>query len=201
MFNALLDAKVSDIKAAEKHLKISRNAMATSAAMIALADITGEKNIYMQWLYDNRTDLSLGNAFGNLIKSMPVATKFKAEYSLKEILQEVNRQISDGIANSAYDFNMVINSNIKTQALEVNYLQDIGQAVSDNDASLAVTMVPLADSERLAGSRMELYISESDNQIQLSINYLASMYNEYTIKKYAELFNKYMNKICNIRTV
>ena len=201
MFNALLDAKVSDIKAAEKHLKISRNAITTSAAMIALADITGEKNIYMQWLYDNRTDLNLGNAFGNLIKSMPVATKLKAEYSLKEILQEVNRQISDGIANSAYDFNMAINSNIKTQALEVNYLQDIGQAVSDNDASLVVTIVPLADSERLAGSRMELYISESDNQIQLSINYLASMYNESTIKKYSELFNKYMNKICNIRTV
>ncbi len=103
-FNKILSVNVSEIEKVEKKYNISRNTIAIIAGLIALNKFSGKKDILTNWIYDNRTTKNSANYVGLMIKTLPVGVHFDKISNNSELIEEVKKQVNEGIQNSDYDY-------------------------------------------------------------------------------------------------
>ena len=88
-----------DLSEAEKRLHASRSVIAIAAAILALHEFSGKNDIMTNWIFNNLLGSYASNSVGMLIKNLPVGIHMDKIDGLKNLLAEVKRQVTDGIAH------------------------------------------------------------------------------------------------------
>ena len=159
---------LQEISRAEERLRVSRNVIAIAAALLALQEYCHRDEIRIDYLNSNRTDTYLQHTVGLIFKIFPLAVDLSEFASTELLLQEVNRQVVEGLAHSICDYSSVGNIALD-DALVVNYVADIGNV----SGMQGITQMDLdmESSYEATGSHVEIYLIEEDGQVNISIEY------------------------------
>ena len=176
---------VQEMCRVEDRLGFSRNVLAIASAILALQEYCHRDEIRVDCLNNNRTDAYLQHSVGLIFKILPLAMDLREFSSMKLLLEEVNRQVVDGLAHSICDYSSADNVAL-TDALLINYIPDQGH---DSDKSGIKPMeLSTKDLHDATGSHVAMYIMEEDEQVNICIEYQRKAYAEGSMKKFLDLY-------------
>lgn len=180
---------VDDLTRAEKRLGASRNVMAVAAALISMYAQTGCADIMVSWIYNNRSNPIYDCTVGSLNKELPVALHLMEGMSVSALIEAVNKQVIDSIANSACEYLAENYVPFDTDTMYVNYLNGI----RNYEALDALDAVPLQLERRrdISKTSMGLAVFEqADGQVLIGIEYCSSFYAKETMQRYHRQYQK-----------
>ncbi|MBR5089798.1 MAG: amino acid adenylation domain-containing protein, partial [Ruminiclostridium sp.] len=181
-----------DIKSAESRLGVSGNVMCITAGILALTRYCDNSDIHVNWDYSNRSDARYQNTVGRLFKILPVAVHTRDYGKLSDLINEVNRQVSEGIANSVCNYAELTEATL-SDAMEINYLFDF-----DDKMFLETTGFRSVDADfefSAVGEHIAVYIFEHDGEMAALADYQAKAYEEGSIARFLQMFREYLRKI------
>ena len=152
-----------NIKSAEARLGVSGNVMCITASILALTQYCDNSDIHVNWLYNNRSDARYQNTVGKLFKILPVAVHTGEYAKLSELLAEVNRQVSEGIANSICNYAELTEATLK-DALEINYLFSFNDTLSQETTGFSKSEFDFE--YNAVGGRMGIYIVNNNGEME-----------------------------------
>ncbi len=125
----------------------------------------------------------------------------KYDDSVSKILQEVKKQVGEGIAHSSYDYFVEHDSPFLNDPMEVNLQLAIN---GDELDTLAPEFLDLDDSYTKAGARLELELLENeygDGGYDSEMEYMKNLYDEDNIHSFHDLYIKVLESIINIKVL
>ena len=186
-FSEILPVKVSDLEKAEKKYNTSRNALAIMAGLIALHKYSGKKDILTNWIYDNRTTKISANYVGLMIKTLPVGVHFDKISNNLELLEEVKKQINNGIQNSDYDYFVEYESALNTDYMEVNFVGNVDFSVFGQKLKYEAVDLEKNDTNATARLEIDLWIEDND-EISVKATYRKKLYKEENFERFMKLY-------------
>ena len=194
IWKGYLSVKEPDIERAENKYNISRNAIAIAAGLIALSKYSGQKDVLTNWIYDNRTTKNSMNYVGLMIKTLPVGIHIDKLKNNIELLEEVKKQINEGIQNSDYDYFTEYEHVFNSDCMEINYLANID--FSKIGKKLKYDYFELERQDSNATARLEIEVLEGEKgEIKVVGFYLAKIYNEENIDRFMKLYVETFNEL------
>lgn len=184
-----------DLVEAEERWHASRSVMAIGAALQALHEFTGRRYIMSNWIFNNRLGSYAANSVGMLIKNLPVGVDMEKAKDTGELLAEVKRQVTEGIAHSSYDYFVAKDRPFLDDPMEVNYQLNIN---ADELAELKPFYLPLDNQYCAPGARLELEFLENDNNSGCFESEFEWAGNIFTTEKIVAFHNLYMEKFIEI---
>lgn len=115
----------SDLEAAEERLNASRSIIAIAAAILTLHVTTGKNDIMTNWIFNNCLGSFASDSVGMLIKNLPVGIHMDQINGLEELIIEIKKQVTNGIAHCSYDYFAAQESAFVSDPMEVNYQQNM----------------------------------------------------------------------------
>ena len=186
-FSEILPVKVSDLEKAEKKYNTSRNALAIMAGLIALHKYSGKNDILTNWIYDNRTTKISANYVGLMIKTLPVGVHFDKISNNLELLEEVKKQINNGIQNSDYDYFVEYESALNTDYMEVNFVGNVDFSVFGQKLKYEAVDLEKKDTNATARLEIDLWIEDND-EISVKATYRKKLYKEKNFERFMKLY-------------
>ena len=181
-----------NIKSAEARLGVSGNVMCITASILALTQYCDNSDIHVNWLYNNRSDARYQNTVGKLFKILPVAVHTGEYAKLSELLAEVNRQVSEGIANSICNYAELTEATLK-DALEINYLFSFNDTLSQETTGFSKSEFDFE--YNAVGGRMGIYIVNNNGEMEALADYQAKAYEEGSVARFLQMFRDHLRKI------
>lgn len=180
---------VGDLENAERHYKTSRNVLAVAAALKAQSIHADSNKVLVNWVYNNRNNHSYDDTVGCLIKSFPVGIKINDFEDDYELLDEIKKQVINGIANGSYEYLCENYESFTTDTLFVNYLGSLRN--SDGLKDFNPKVIDLPREKDIAKMRVAIAILEDDNGAVLTgVEYCTDLYSRETSLKFHDLLNK-----------
>ena len=185
-FEEKLSVKENLLETAEKKYSVSRNVIAIAAGLKALAKYSGKNDVLTNWIYDNRTTKLSRNYVGLMIKAPPVGVHFDKIKNDSELLEEVKKQVNEGIQNCDYDYFTEYEQVFTNDCMEINYVgnidfQSINQRLSCESISL--------DTNHDANARLGIDLWGGDNgEITVTASYVAKIYKKENIDRFMRLY-------------
>ncbi|MBQ7215596.1 MAG: amino acid adenylation domain-containing protein [Synergistaceae bacterium] len=176
------------VKDAEEYWGVTHSVMAISAALLALSRFTGKQHVMTNWIFNNRLAPEAENAVGMLIKNLPAAVRMEEVSSMRELLESVKEQVTEGIAHSEYDFMTEHYQPFVNDCMEVNL--QLGINASELD-SLNPTFIELEDDFTSAGARLELELLENeygDGGFDSEMEYAEGLFDRQKMEKFHDLY-------------
>ena len=166
--------------------------MCITASILALTQYCDNSDIHVNWLYNNRSDARYQNTVGKLFKILPVAVHTGEYAKLSELLAEVNRQVSEGIANSICNYAELTEATLK-DALEINYLFSFNNTLSQETTGFSKSEFDFE--YNAVGGRMGIYIVNNNGEMAALADYQAKAYEEGSVARFLQMFRDHLRKI------
>lgn len=176
------------VKDAESYWGVTHSVMAISAALLALSRFTGKQHVMTNWIFNNRLAPESANAVGMLIKNLPAGAKMEEVSSMRELLESVKEQVTEGIAHSEYDFMTEHYQPFVNDCMEVNLQLAIN---ADELDVLNPTYIELEDYFTSAGARLELELLENeygDGGFDSEMEYAEGLFDRQRMEKFHDLY-------------
>ena len=176
------------VQEAEEYWGVSHSVMAITAGLLALSRFTGERNVMINWIFNNRLTPSAENAVGMMIRNMPAAARMDEFASLRELLYSIKEQVAEDIAHCGWD---VMSENLQgyqNDWMEVNLQLGIN---GDELGELEYEPIELNNEFSAAGARMEVELlenEEGDGGFDLELEYAEGMFEEERMKAMHALY-------------
>ena len=185
-FEEKLSVTEKMLETAEKKYAVSRNVIAIAAGLMALANYSGKNDVMTNWIFDNRTTKLSRNYVGLMIKAPPVGVHFDKIKSDSELLEEVKRQVNEGIQNCDYDYFTEYEQVFANDCMEINYVGNIDfQSINQR---LTCDFISL-DTNHDANARLGIDLWSGDNgEISVTASYVAKIYKKETIDRFMRLY-------------
>ena len=183
----ILYGRSSVIENVEKKYNISRNTIAIVAGLIALNKYSGKNEILTNWIYDNRTTKNSANYVGLMIKTLPVGVYFDKISSFSELIDEVKKQVNDGIQNSDYDYFVEYESALNTDCMEVNFVGNVNFNVFGQRLKYKPIYLEKKDTNATARLEIDLWV-ENNSEISVKATYRAKIYKEENINRFLNMY-------------
>lgn len=183
------------IRAAEKRWGVTLSVMAIAAGLIALSRATGERDVMVNWIFNNRLAPESANTVGMLIKNMPAALRMDDISSMREALLSVKDQVAWAIAHSAYDFMANTRQPYVNDFMEINLQLGIN---GDEMDELPYEFIELTDPFSAAGARLELELLENeykDGGYDSEMEYAEGMYEPGRMEAFHDLYIQILESI------
>ena len=139
----------------------------------------------MDFLNSNRTEQYYQDTVGLMFKYLPVAIELEDVSSIDKLLSEVNRQVAESFVHSICDYNPEGEVAMR-DALAVNYVADMGD-VSLLEGFMA-TEIPLSSEKRAAGCHADVYLMESDGELEICVEYQKEAYKPGSLERFLDIF-------------
>lgn len=179
---------VEDLEKAENYYKTSRNVLAVAAALKAQSIHANSNNVLVNWVYNNRNNHNYDDTVGCLIKSFPVGIKIE-DFNDDELLEEIKKQVINGIANGSYEYLCENYESFTTDTLFVNYLGSLRN--SDGLKDFNPEVIDLPREKDIAKMRVAIAILEDDDGAVLTgVEYCTDLYSRETSFEFHDLLNK-----------
>ena len=186
----------AQIQKAEKRWKVSLSVMAITAGLIALSKITGEKNVMINWIFNNRLLPESEHVVGMLIKNMPAALRMGEITSMQEALFSVREQTSRAIANNTYDYLAETYQPYLSDSVEVNLQLGINGEEMDE---LPYEFIQLSNPFTQAAStqpELELLVNEyKDGGYDSEIEYPQAVFKREKMDAFHQLYIRILESI------
>ena len=183
------------VRKAEERTGVTISVMAIAAALMTLSKITGENDVCVNWIFNNRLSPEAENSVGMLIKNLPAAIRMDEMKSTKDILLSVKEQVAFGIAHNTYDSIAQDLSPYKNEWVEVNLQLGIN---GDELDELNPELIELDDEFSAAAGCIELELLENeqgDGMYDSELEYSSRLHSKETMKKFHELYIETLEKI------
>lgn len=185
-FEEKLSLSENQLETAEKKYSVSRNVIAIAAGLKALAKYSGKNDVLTNWIYDNRTTKLSRNYVGLMIKAPPVGVHFDKIKSDSELLEEVKRQVNEGIQNCDYDYFTEYEQVFTNDCMEINYVGNID--FQNANQRLTCESISL-DTNHDANARLGIDLWGGDNgEITVTASYVAKIYKKENIDRFMRLY-------------
>ena len=184
-----------DMAEAEERLHASRSVIAIAAAIKSLHEFSGKNDIMTNWIFNNRLGSYAANSVGMMIKNLPVGIHMGQVGSQEELIAEVKRQVTEGIAHSSYDYFADSVSQMVSDPMEVNYQMNIN---ADELGELSPFTLPLANRYSAPGARLELEFLENDDNsgcFESEFEWASNIFSRERILRFHNLYMKNFVKI------
>ena len=183
------------VRSAEERWGVTLSVMAIAAGLVALSRSTGERDVMVNWIFNNRLAPESANTVGMLIKNMPAALRMDEISSMQEALLSVKDQVAWAIAHSAYDFMANTRQPYVNDCMEVNLQMGINGEEMDE---LPYELVELDDPFSAAGARLELELLENeykDGGYDSEMEYAEGMYRPGRMEAFHDLYIRILESI------
>ncbi len=183
------------VKEAEKRTGVTISVMAIAAALIALSEASGKKNVKANWIFNNRLSPESENAVGMLIKNLPVAIKMDEMATEQDILLSIKEQVAAGIAHSSYDHLVGNLQPFKDEWMEVNLQLEIN---GDELDELSYELIELDDEFSVAAGCIELELLENeygDGAYDSEMEYAGESHDKATMEKFHDRYLEILEKL------
>lgn len=163
----------------------------TMAYAFLLAKFNNEQESFFTTAYNGRSDKRLTNTIGMFVKTIPVYTKFNADTTVLELLQNGQAQMSGCRKHDIYSFMDFMheiapqfNSTFAWHGMLFNNYNEtlMGKPMKTNwllNTTLGVSLY------------LKAYIE--DNQLKVTVEYNASEYSESLIRNYLDSYEQVVN--------
>ena len=185
----------ADIRAAEEYWDVSHSVMAISAALLALARVTGKQHVMVTWIFNNRLSPEAGHVVGMLMKNLPAAARMEEYKSLLDLLLSVKNQVAEGIAHSTYDDLEDWSRAYQDESIEVDLQLEINGSELE---ALHPVQVPLNDGFRASRYMLELDLLENeygDGGFDLKMEYAKGLFDPEQAESFHHLYISILNGI------
>ena len=187
-----MELTMKDMARAEACYGASGNVLCITAAILALQEYCHHHRIMVKWLNSNRGDGYYDDTVGMLFRILPVAVHTEHFKDLEALIEEVNRQVAQGIVNSRCNYMEIVEQALE-DSLEVNYLVGIGD--HDPLAALGAETLTPEYTYDAVGERVGVYIELWNNTLGVAIEYQKKAYDEGSMARFLAMFKKYLRFI------
>ena len=174
------------MKAMERHYRISRNEFFISVAALAISIYNKENNIKLSWIYNGREDMLAMNSVGLLFRDLPVGIRLKDEMTLRELFADVHEQVQKGIEHSCYPYVDIHNQVGSSEAAYLLYQQDIRDM--DGLGGMNVETVDIRQNQAASQTVLDMEVLDGADGLILMIDYTASLYDDESMDKFKDIF-------------
>ena len=176
------------IKAAEKKYGINNNALFAAAALITLAKYNNESDVMMSWTYHGRDSRSKKNMVGLLIKDIPIALEYSEEKATCDLLENVKKQIEEGIAHSPYAYTLYNNIGYDSDMTCFLYQMDLFEF--EDNPELRYEVLPISFAGQECDNTFSIQILRKKSGCNLILTYMDKCYKKESIERFAKVFSE-----------
>ena len=122
-----------------------------------------------------------------MIKTLPVGVYFDKISSFSELIDEVKKQVNDGIQNSDYDYFVEYESALNTDCMEVNFVGNVNFNVFGQRLKYKPIYLEKKDTNATARLEIDLWV-ENNSEISVKATYRAKIYKEENINRFLNMY-------------
>ncbi|MBQ9504722.1 MAG: hypothetical protein IJU93_06895 [Lachnospiraceae bacterium] len=171
---------------AERNTGYSRNVLFIAAAMKALKEYCLKDEIRVDFVHHNRLEKEFLDTVGPLYRILPVAVDFRRYPADADFLQEVNRQIIEGVAGSLGDPAAGEAVPLKN-ALQINYQANF-MDVPDEEGFYEDAQELAEGQDGDIDVNASICLNDADGGIVLALDYLKRAYREESMQSFLDMF-------------
>ena len=173
---------------------LSPNAFYISANILATAFYNRYKHIMVSWIYNGRNDMKELSTVGLMFRNLPVGVSLYGKLKIEALYADVVDQINKGIEHSIYAA-VEQNSRVSDDDLECVLYQDDLRELGEIPGLLGE--VELEQNYAASQNVLDLEILNSQEGMQVMIDYAASRYDEASIRYYAKIMCSVIKALVN----
>ena len=185
-WEGIIPIKESDLEKAAKKNNDSRNVISIAAALLALSKYSGKNDVLTNWIYDNRTTKLSKHYVGLMIKTLPVGVHLDKIKNNKELIDEVKKQVNEGIQNSDFDYFTEYEHVYENDCMEINYLGNINYDEVANRINCEYIEVERQDHS--AAARFDVELQDTNDGVYVNVYYLSSIYKDENVDRFMKLY-------------
>lgn len=197
-FNSL-PFDVAKVEEAEKRLGASRNVIFATITLIALARVSQNSKVMLNWTYQDRSDKLKKNAGGLMMKRLPVALDLTKITNVKTALENTKEQMINGMSHSIYEWICENENGLTNDVMSFVYqpssIMEMS-AINSIGATVISGVLPNPGTAR----KFAVMVLETKNGLRSVVNYMKGYYSENAIKQFHETFSRVANDIITNET-
>lgn len=182
----------------EKDCKILRHGLFDAVVALALAKLSGKRNILTSFIFCDRVSKQKRTACGMLEKMIPLGICFDKCSTLADLYRYIRRQMAEGVGNCAYDWGILREIPYINDIISVDYVRS-----SDREypslSKMGARLIALDSHNKTALHRTMLRITEMSESVEIRLSYMETAYSEERIKEFSDLLTKYINQLIEIK--
>ena len=178
----------AQMRAMERHYRISRNEFFITVAALAVSIYNKEDNIKLSWIYNGREDMLAMNSVGLLFRDLPVGLRLEDDVTLRELFAEVHTQVQKGIEHSCYPYVDIHNQAGGTEAAYLLYQQDIRD--TGGFEGMDIETIDIRQNQAASQTILDMEILDGSDGLVLMIDYMASLYDDDSMENFKDIFIK-----------
>lgn len=179
----------------EKKYKITRNAFFALVSMVSVAIYNKDPNVAVSWTYNGRDDLKKLSTVGMLLRDLRIAVELNRKLTVKDLYDDVQKQVMNGIAHSAYPYTMKSANVRENDALCFLYQEDL----RDNAEGMEGFEIEEAEMRRnysASENILDIELLDGKDGLTLMMEYNASCYDESSMERYRAIFIAVTEAFC-----
>ena len=176
------------MKAMERHYRISRNEFFISVLALAISIYNRKDDIKLCWIYNGREDMLAMNSVGLLFRELPVGIRFTDSMTLRELFAEVHDQVQRGIEHSCYPYVDLHGQAGGEEAAYLLYQQDIRDMGGFD--GMDVETVDIRQNQAASQTILDMEILDGEDGLVLMMDYTASVYDDDNMDRFKDIFIK-----------
>ena len=174
------------MKAVERHYRISRNEFFITVLALAISIYNKEDNIKLSWIYNGREDTLAMNSVGLLFRDLPIGVRLKDEMTLRELFADIHDQVQKGIEHSCYPYVDIHNQAGDQVTAYLLYQQDI-RDMGGTDG-MNIETVDIRQNQAASQTILDMEILDGKDGLALMMDYTASVYDDESMDHFKDIF-------------
>ena len=174
------------MKAVERHYRISRNEFFITVLALAISIYNKEDNIKLSWIYNGREDTLAMNSVGLLFRDLPIGVRLKDKMTLRELFADIHDQVQKGIEHSCYPYVDIHNQAGDQVTAYLLYQQDI-RDMGGTDG-MNIETVDIRQNQAASHTILDMEILDGKDGLALMMDYTASVYDDESMDHFKDIF-------------
>lgn len=167
----------------ESRYGLGRNAFFNTVVLLSLAIYNRCKNVQCTWTYNGRDDLTKSSMIGLLLKDIPIMLRLHKSDRITDIYKDVQKQVADGLAYSFYPYTVRGARVVEDDRICFLYQRNIRDA-----GGADFETVEIRQNSSASENAFDVQVLDDSTGLSLTIDYAASLYEESSVIKFADVF-------------
>ncbi len=183
---APLGIEQPQMKAMERHYRISRNEFFITVSALAISIYNKKNDIKLSWIYNGREDMIAMNSVGLLFRDLPVGLRLSDSLTLRDLYAEVHDQVQKGIEHCCYPYVDIHNQAGGSEAAYLLYQQDI-RDMGGMDG-MDVETIDIRQNQAASQTILDMEILDGEDGLVLMIDYASRLYEDESMERFKDIF-------------
>ena len=174
------------MKAVERHYRISRNEFFIAVAVLAISIYNKKDDIKLSWIYNGREDMLAMNSVGLLFRDLPVGVRLRDDLTLRDLFADIHDQVQKGIEHSCYPYVDIHNQAGGNESAYLLYQQDIRDM--GGLEGMDIETIDIRQNQAASQTMLDMEILDGADGLELMIDYTASLYDDESMERFKDIY-------------